>query len=470
MYGIHVLKKWTHKAAVLMFGAVSLVGASLSSVWAQAMLENPQPGSFQSGIGVISGWACTAGQIIIEIDGALVLPAAYGTDRTDTMGVCGDDGNNGFGLLVNWNRLGDGVHTLRALADGVEFGRAMFTVTTLGEEFLRGVHGSVVVPNFPHPGASVTLQWQQPLQNFVITAQEESAAIVADPSAVLLPATSLVLGVLENPSSGSSQSGVNVVSGWFCAAERIEIEIDGVTLLPAAYGTERPDTMEVCGDDGNNGFGLLVNWNRLGDGVHTLRALADGVEFGQATFTVMTLREEFVRGVSGRVKLKDFPQAGTDVTLQWQESLQNFVIVEKTVVPPPCANIAGRWNASEQGSVTCKIAGITETEEFEGEEIAIISQQECKISWKPAGFNTPRTGVITGNTFTASGAFVVANDAFPGVGVTFTQNSASIQGTIQGNTIHMTGSGKASGRVCLDEDEDCHSFSCTGTSTTTFTR
>ena len=34
-------------------------------------------------------------------------------------GACGDT-NNGFGLLYNWNRLGDGVHTVTAYADGVE--------------------------------------------------------------------------------------------------------------------------------------------------------------------------------------------------------------------------------------------------------------------------------------------------------------------------------------------------------------
>lgn len=102
-------------------------------------LGNPSPHSFQSGIGVISGWVCDANRIEIEFnnDASTRQPAAYGTERLDTAGECGDT-NNGFGLLVNWNRLGDGTHTVRALADGVEFGRATFTVTTLGEEFVRG--------------------------------------------------------------------------------------------------------------------------------------------------------------------------------------------------------------------------------------------------------------------------------------------------------------------------------------------
>src|SRR5882762_2130678 len=90
------------------------------AVWAQTQLENPRPGSFQSGIGLISGWACTANRIDIEIDGSTTLQAAYGTARGDTSATCGDDGNNGFGLLVNWNLLKDGTHTLRVLRNGTE--------------------------------------------------------------------------------------------------------------------------------------------------------------------------------------------------------------------------------------------------------------------------------------------------------------------------------------------------------------
>ena len=37
-------------------------------VWG-AVLENPAPSSFQSGIGVLSGWKCTVGTIIAQFDG-----------------------------------------------------------------------------------------------------------------------------------------------------------------------------------------------------------------------------------------------------------------------------------------------------------------------------------------------------------------------------------------------------------------
>ena len=132
----------------------------------QAMLENPSLDSSQSGIGIISGWACEAQGIVIELAGTAV-PAAYGTPRGDTQPVCGDT-NNGFGLLVNWNNLGPGDHPVRALADGMEFARTTVRVTTLGAEFLRGVSGTFPLPDFPHPGDTTTLRWEEALQNFVI--------------------------------------------------------------------------------------------------------------------------------------------------------------------------------------------------------------------------------------------------------------------------------------------------------------
>lgn len=131
-------------------------------------LENPASGLFASGIGLISGWVCTAGRVTLQIDGSTTVQAAYGTPRADTIPACGDDGNNGFGFLINWNLLGNGTHTIVALADGVEFGRATFTVATLGQEFLRGASGRYSLPNFPTPGRNTLVEWQESLQNFVI--------------------------------------------------------------------------------------------------------------------------------------------------------------------------------------------------------------------------------------------------------------------------------------------------------------
>jgi len=261
--------------------------------------------------------------ISIEIDGALTFAAAYGTSREDTLSVCGDT-HNGFGLLVSWNVFGDGQHEVRAFADGVEFGQATVNVTTLGAEFLTGATGSFTLSDFPQTGTDVVIAWQETLQNFVITDFLTVSPLTV--SASQIDTQALSMGVLENPQTNSFQSGIGVISGWLCEAEQVEIEIDGL-VFRAAYGTSREDTRTVCGD-ADNGFGLLVNWNVFGDGPHEVRALADGEELSRASVEVTTFGEEFLTGVEGSFSLTDFPQAGTQVTVEWQEALQNFVITD----------------------------------------------------------------------------------------------------------------------------------------------
>ena len=145
-------------------------GANRAGTAGVGFLENPGPNSFQSGIGVISGWVCAADTVMIEFNGE-AQPAGYGTERLDTEEVCGDT-DNGFGLLFNWNLLGAGEHTVIAYVDGAELGRATVRVTTLGHEFLRGAEGECVVDDFPMPGETVRVEWQQNSQNFVMTQVE----------------------------------------------------------------------------------------------------------------------------------------------------------------------------------------------------------------------------------------------------------------------------------------------------------
>ena len=288
--------------------------------------ENPQPDSSQSGLGVISGWACEAEEIAVEFENGVtgersIMMAGYGTTRLDTAGVCEDDGNNGFGLLYNWGKLGDGMHTVRVLVDGVEFGRSSVMVNTLGlGEMTPELSGEFSLADFPGMGQETMIQWEQSLQNFVIVVGDDGGGGSAGAAPQML----------ENPRPGSFQSGIGVISGWVCEAEEIMIEFENgvtgeVSSTMASYGTSRTDTMGECGDS-DNGFGLLHNWNRLGDGMHTVRALADGVEFANVTITVSTLGGEFVTGLSGEFSLADFPSTGQATGIEWEESLQNFVI------------------------------------------------------------------------------------------------------------------------------------------------
>ena len=76
-----------------------------ADLWAQASLDSPGQGSFQSGINLIHGWRCELAEITLVIDDGPPVVALYGAARGDTAGVCNDDGMNGWGVTFNWNLL-----------------------------------------------------------------------------------------------------------------------------------------------------------------------------------------------------------------------------------------------------------------------------------------------------------------------------------------------------------------------------
>ena len=147
------------------------------------------------------------------------------------------------------------------------------------------------------------------------------------------------IGVLENPQPDANASGIGVISGYHCDAARVDIEIDGRLTYRAGSGTPRADTQARCGRS-DTGFSLLINWNTLGTGPHVVRALGDGVEFARVTAHVVTLGAEFRQGLSGSMRLDNFPQPGKGVIAEWQESQQNFVIREMLSTLP---TINGSW-------------------------------------------------------------------------------------------------------------------------------
>ncbi len=320
---------------------------------AQAVLESPSAGAFvQSGVGLIRGWACQAQRVEISIDGKPLQVIAYGTERLDTQSVCGDS-NNGFGFTQNWNNIGDGVHNLRAFIDGVEFANVNFTVITLGREFLTGLRAQYTLQNFPSTGNSPQVRWSEPHQNFVFTQQTTIPANT--------PPSANPRAVLESPSQGSHESGVGLIRGWACEAQRIEISIDGGSRQAIAYGTERLDTQSVCGDS-NNGFGFTQNWNRIGNGTHNLRAYLDGVEFANVNFAVATLGREFLTGLSGRFTFDNFPETGKTTTAEWSEPQQNFIVARTTVTPSRLALIAAITDALNPMAVAGDGTGAADAE------------------------------------------------------------------------------------------------------------
>ncbi len=133
---------------------------------AATTLENPAPGALKSGVGLLSGWSCNATELEVSFDGGPKQFVSYGSDRADTAGVCGD-ADNGFGLLINYNELGDGPHTVTLYDSDTVITQVDFTVQTLGTNFLRGVTGQGTVTL--SDGKEVSVQWEETTQGFTIT-------------------------------------------------------------------------------------------------------------------------------------------------------------------------------------------------------------------------------------------------------------------------------------------------------------
>ena len=146
---------------------------------------------------------------------------------------------------------------------------------------------------------------------------------------VLAPAL-VHAAALENPSGGLFYSGVGVISGWKCEANgELTVRFNGGEPIPLVYGSERPDVLDVgaCAS-ADVGFVAIYNWARLDDGSHTAVAYDDGVEFARGTFQTTRLVEdkEFVPGLSGRFRARDFPDPGVNTLLRWNQNVQGFVI------------------------------------------------------------------------------------------------------------------------------------------------
>lgn len=140
---------------------------------------------------------------------------------------------------------------------------------------------------------------------------------------------SMTKGRLETPTQNSHISGKGVISGWHCFAEKVEISINGGARTLAATGTDRADTLKQC-DDSNNGFSLLYNFGNLPSGQHLIKVYADDYLFAEHLFSTTQLSTgRFTRNSESEVTIDNFPTARQQVTVRWEQSLQNFVIVEQ---------------------------------------------------------------------------------------------------------------------------------------------
>ena len=149
-------------------------------------------------------------------------------------------------------------------------------------------------------------------------------------------------GNLEVPANGGRYSGIASFSGWACHAETIEILIDGSYYITPPWGSDRADTLEVCGKT-KTGFSYLINLATLGEGGHQAVLFADGQEIDKSDFHVTRLSTgEFATGLDKCSVITDFPAQGSQVELNWSEATQNFEISSETPEAQD-ARLNGKW-------------------------------------------------------------------------------------------------------------------------------
>ncbi len=129
--------------------------------------ESPLEGGLESGLGTIRGWFCTAQSVSADLDGQRI-DLAYGSDRPDTQGVCGDI-DNGFAAAINWSLYSDGLHRITLYRDGNPIeSRGFYLASPGGLGYVTGEQKRHEVKDFPYPGDTLSLQWSEPHQNFRI--------------------------------------------------------------------------------------------------------------------------------------------------------------------------------------------------------------------------------------------------------------------------------------------------------------
>jgi len=129
--------------------------------------EVPRQASIQSGVGLIRGWVCDAGLVEVQIDNGARKVAAYGLSREDTRATCGD-ADNGYALITTWSQFGLGQHTAKLIVDDVVVSEVEFEVAGFEGGFMKGLEGEFELFDFPSPGESVVVRWDEPSQNFII--------------------------------------------------------------------------------------------------------------------------------------------------------------------------------------------------------------------------------------------------------------------------------------------------------------
>jgi hypothetical protein len=257
---------------------------------AAGSLENPQPNSIESGIGVVSGWNCQATTITIQVDDAPPVLAPYGSLRADTSAICGGNITTGFSYLINYNTLTTGAHTIKAFADGVMFGTATFNTVNLGSEFLSGKAGEYFLQNFPAYGTRTRVTWQESKQNFIITGSDAQVAPIDGTYFGTITATNSGCTVAANNGSGHDFYTFTVTFGAQGVLSLVAANTaSSCTFAGIAFYTNSGGYIVVPSGDFSCTNGLHGNWaadRMVFDAVGLLANLTTKYTVGETCSTV----------------------------------------------------------------------------------------------------------------------------------------------------------------------------------------
>jgi hypothetical protein len=129
--------------------------------------------------------------------------------------------------------------------------------------------------------------------------------------------------------------------------------------------------------------------------------------------------------------------------------------------PAGCADIAGLWTLTETVDGQCTAAGETDPIDQSGTGTVTFEQNGCAVSYTVPETSIVRSGTIVGNRMRLTGPFL---EAVAGSGASFSQNTVTIEGTVSGNQLSLSGDGVGGGTI------NGVPFSCTGSSTATGTQ
>lgn len=223
---------------------------------ANGYLENPQPNAIESGLGVVSGWHCTASTVEIFIDGKTIGETGVGSIRDDAVSVCGHN-RSGYALLYNFNISEPGEHQIQVYADGVLLDtRKFWTVRSGGQPFLAGKTARATVEDFPARGKSTVLEWSQARQSFVVVGAADTATLNGSYALRRVSVQTEKFGLLDTEDlNGIKASGTMTIAGT-SYRQQISIQLDQASP---------PSSVSVIGNVVDMGFYLYdrITGNQL---------------------------------------------------------------------------------------------------------------------------------------------------------------------------------------------------------------